>query len=116
MRRFLSFCWGRLSEGNFLERKWWGRLFFAGKNQVGALVGRGNIKTGVKQPGGEMVGKLCAKARANYLRAVTAFNQRSPDRAPLDIPLLGATLISHREKKSFDFEIWTVYVGLIGLN
>ena len=39
---------GNLSGGNFLERKWWGRLFFAGKNQVGALVGRGKVETGVK--------------------------------------------------------------------
>ena len=42
------FLWGRFPGGKKLERKWWGWHFLAGKNQVGVLVGRENIETGVK--------------------------------------------------------------------
>ena len=55
------------------------------------------------------------QCRLNFLDNIMHIEARA--QVPIfDDTQIGATLISYREKNSFNFEIWTVHVGLIGLN
>ena len=47
-----------------------GVAIFRWQKSSWCVVGGGNIEMGVKYPGGEMVGRFRANARANYLRGV----------------------------------------------